>query len=315
MRQGSAAYPRAASAPPPPRTPPASPPPRDRSRRTGRRASRGRGPTHRGRPRRAARLSLHDWTHLDGTAHAGRRNACGNGRRLVEVVRLEQEEAPDVLLGIDERAVAQERLAVLHAHGRRRLRALQLHTVENTGFIGKRLVLGDDRLELVFRNVTDFRRAVDQQRVLHGSLLARVVLNPTTNGPPLRGQRPAAAAATCRPARCSCCSTCSASVPPRSQTCSTPARPRSRAPCSASEPPSKRGCPPPTASARRGATPPASASSSGASPTPIRVATSTRSSACSPTPPGHDVAPAARVPGRRRDRPPLRTHRADAQGA
>src|ERR687891_1137687 len=207
MRQGWAACRRVASAPTPPRMPPASLLRRDRSRRTGRRASRGRGPTHCGRPRRAARLSLHEWTHLNGAAHAGRRNTHGKGGRLVEVVRLEQEEAPDVLLGIDERAVAQERLAVLHAYGRRRLRALQLHSAENTRFLGKRLVLADDRLELVFRDVTGFRRAVDQERVLHGSLLARVVSNPTTNGPPLRGQRPAAAAATCRRARCSCCAT------------------------------------------------------------------------------------------------------------
>src|SRR5215203_7202465 len=175
MRQRWAACRRVASAPPRPRMPPAPRLRRDRSRRTGRPASRGPGPTRCGRPRRAGRLSLHDWTHLNGAAHAGRRNACGKGRRLVEVVRLEQEEAPDVLLGIDERAVAQERLAVLHAYGRRRLRALQLHAVENTGFIGKRLVLTDDRLELVFRNVTGFRRAVDQQGVLHGYLLGRVV--------------------------------------------------------------------------------------------------------------------------------------------
>src|SRR5215207_4078976 len=198
MRPGWAAYRRVASAPPQPRMPPASLPPRDRSRRTDRRASRGRGPTHRGRPRRPARLSLHDWTHLNGAAHAGRRNTRGKGRRRVDVLRLEQVEAPEVLLGVDERAVAQERLAVLHADGRRRLRALQLHAVENTGCIEDRLVLADDRLELVFRNVAEFRQAVDQQRVLHGSLLARVVSNTTTNGPPLRGRRPAAAAATCR---------------------------------------------------------------------------------------------------------------------
>src|SRR5215216_2634042 len=184
MRRGWAACRRVASVPPRPRMPPAPRLRRDRSRGTGRPASRGPGPTHCGRPRRAARLSLHDWTHLDGAAHAGRRNACGNGRRLVEVVRLEQEEAPDVLLGIDERAVAQERLAVLHAYGRRRLRAVQLHAVENTGFIGKRLVLADDGLQLFFRNVAGCRRAVDQQRVPHGSLLARVVLTLRRTGRP-----------------------------------------------------------------------------------------------------------------------------------
>jgi hypothetical protein len=90
-------------------------------------------------------------------------------RRRVEVVRLEQVDAPEVLLGVDERPVAQERFAVLHAHGRRRLRALQLHAVENTGCIEDRVVLVDDRVELVFRKVTDFGRAVNQQRVLHGS--------------------------------------------------------------------------------------------------------------------------------------------------
>src|SRR5919106_353023 len=184
MRQGWAACRRVASAPPRPRMPPAPLLRRDRSRGTGRRASRRRGPTHCGRPRRAARLSLHGWTHLDGPAHAGRGNTGGERCRLVEIVRLEQVEAPDVLLGIDERAVAQERLAVLHAYGRRRLRALQLHAVENTGFIGRRLVLADDRLELVFRNVTGFRRAVDQQRVLHGSLLAKVVYTLRRTGRP-----------------------------------------------------------------------------------------------------------------------------------
>src|ERR671915_2279886 len=163
MRPGWAACRRVASARPRPRTPPGSPLPRDRSRRTGRRASRGRGPTHCGRPRRAARLSLHEWTHLNGAAHAGRRNTRGKGGRLVEVVRLEQEEAPDVLLRIDERAVAQERLAVLHAYGRGRLRALQLLAAENTGFIGKRLVFADDPLELLFRKLTEFRPTVDQK--------------------------------------------------------------------------------------------------------------------------------------------------------
>src|SRR6185503_6332438 len=155
MRPGWAACRRAASAPPRQRTPPASPPRRDRSRRTGRRASRGRGPTHRGRPRRAARLSLHDRTHLDGTAHAGCRNARGEGRRRVEVVSLEQIEAPEVLLGVDERTVAQKCLAVLHPDGRGRLRALQLLAGENTGFVEERLVLADDRAELVVRDVAE----------------------------------------------------------------------------------------------------------------------------------------------------------------
>src|SRR5918992_2604728 len=100
MRPGWAAYPRVASAPPRPRMPPAPLPPRDRSRRTGPRASRGLGPTHRGRPRRPARLSLHEWTHFDAAAHAGRRNTRGKGQRRVEVVRLEQVEAPEVLLGV-----------------------------------------------------------------------------------------------------------------------------------------------------------------------------------------------------------------------
>src|SRR5919109_168689 len=138
MRPGWAAYRRVASAPSRPRMPPAPLPLRDRSRRTGRRASRGRGPTHPERPRRAARLSLHDWTDLNGAAHAGRRNTRGKGRRLVEVVRLE------------------------HA---------------------------DDRLELVFGKVTDFRRGVVQQRVLHVSLLARWLYTLRRTGRP-RGDSP-----------------------------------------------------------------------------------------------------------------------------
>ena len=56
MRPRWAGRRRAASARPRPRTPPASPPRPGRSRRTGRRASRGRGPTRRGRPGRAARI-------------------------------------------------------------------------------------------------------------------------------------------------------------------------------------------------------------------------------------------------------------------
>ena len=72
------------------------------------------------------------------------------------------------------KAVAQKCLAVLHADGRRRLRPLQLHAVENTGFIHERLVLADDRLELVLRNFAEFRQAVEQQRVLHRSSLRLV---------------------------------------------------------------------------------------------------------------------------------------------
>ena len=68
------------------------------------------------------RQPLHQRAHLDRAAHPGRRDPRGQLDRRVEVVGLEEQVAAERLLGLDERAVGGQRLAVLHPHGRRRLR-------------------------------------------------------------------------------------------------------------------------------------------------------------------------------------------------
>ena len=72
------------------------------------------------------RLPLDQRPHLDGAAHPGRRNPRGDVERHVEVVGLDEEEAAHVLLRVDERAVGEERLTVLDAHGRGGVDRLQL---------------------------------------------------------------------------------------------------------------------------------------------------------------------------------------------
>src|SRR4029450_10095227 len=132
-------------------------------------------------------LALHDRTHLDGAAHARRRDARGNCRGLVEVVGLEQEETAEVLLGVDERAVAQQCIAVVDAHRGRRTRQRWLLAAEDARHPGELFVLADHSFQLFLREFPDFRRVVDEERVLHGSLLGEYGFVSTTNGPALRG--------------------------------------------------------------------------------------------------------------------------------
>jgi hypothetical protein len=63
---------------------------------------------------------------LDRAAHARRGDARSQLDRGVEVVRLEEEEAAERLLGLGERTVRDQRLAVLHAHRRRGRRVVEL---------------------------------------------------------------------------------------------------------------------------------------------------------------------------------------------
>ena len=56
------------------------------------------------------RLPLHQRPHLDRAAHPRRRDPRGDLDRRVEVVGLDQEEAAQVLLRVDERAVGEQRL-------------------------------------------------------------------------------------------------------------------------------------------------------------------------------------------------------------
>ena len=88
----------------------------------------------------------------------------------------EQGEAPDVLLGVDERAVAQEPLAVLHAYGRRRLWKLKLHPPSRHGFSGSASYSPTIDLSWFLGMSWSCANCRSQARDLHGSLLARVGL-------------------------------------------------------------------------------------------------------------------------------------------
>ena len=72
------------------------------------------------------RLPLHQRPHLDRAAHPRGRDPRGDLERRIEIVRLDHDEAADVLLRVDERTVGEQRLSVLNAHGRRGLDRLQL---------------------------------------------------------------------------------------------------------------------------------------------------------------------------------------------
>src|SRR5262249_17895138 len=113
---------------------------------------------------------------LDRAAEAGGRDPGGELDRRVEVGRLVDEEAAERFLGRDERTVGRERLAVLHAHGRRRVGVLQAGPRRHARRLVDGLVVGVDLLLLVLRELGPFvgcdrggRGALmDQQDVLQG---------------------------------------------------------------------------------------------------------------------------------------------------
>ena len=112
---------RAASARRRSRTPPARPPRRGRSRRGSRSAQRGRVPT-------ASRKTCSRIATTPRSGGPRSRRPCGPpGSATASSIAASRSSASKMqvaaerLLGLDERAVGGQRLAVLHAHGRRRL--------------------------------------------------------------------------------------------------------------------------------------------------------------------------------------------------
>src|SRR6187401_2656719 len=129
-------------------------------------------------------LPLDQRPHLDRAAHPRRRHPRGDVERRVEVVGLDEAEAAHVLLCVDERAVGEERLAVLDAHGRRGLDRLQLLAADDLRRPSDREVLLDDRLPRLLGHSLELlpgRRRVDLEQVLHLSPPSWDVLIPTTN--------------------------------------------------------------------------------------------------------------------------------------
>src|SRR5262249_3970603 len=100
----------------------------------------------------------------------------------VEIVRLDEDEAAEVLFRIHERPIREKRLSVLDAHGGRGLDRLQLLASDHTGRLTDGAVVADDRVLFVRgqpRELIGVR--VDLEQVLHGVLLLERVLAPTTN--------------------------------------------------------------------------------------------------------------------------------------
>src|SRR5262249_14708384 len=171
--RGWAVRPRAATAGLQWRTPPGRPPRRDRSRRGSRPGWRGRGPSRRERPARAA-LPLHQGPNLDHAPHPCGRNPPGDLERSVEVVALDKEVAAEVLLCVHERAVGEQGLSVLDADGCRRLERLQLIGADHAGRLLEGEVFANDRLLLWRRKPLELGGrggGVDLEQVLHGLLL------------------------------------------------------------------------------------------------------------------------------------------------
>src|SRR6202020_708059 len=113
-RPGCLARPRPASAAPRPRTPRRRTPRRAQSRRGNRLPRRGRGSTRRGRPAQGwwSGCLAHDRPYFDAAAEPECGDARGHLCRLVEVVRLVEVIAAEDLLGVCERPVGDQRLAV-----------------------------------------------------------------------------------------------------------------------------------------------------------------------------------------------------------
>src|SRR5262245_58834507 len=65
--------------------------------------------------------------HLDRAADTDRRDARGDRERLVQILALHQVIPPELLLGLDERAIRDDRLAVPLAHGRAGRARAELH--------------------------------------------------------------------------------------------------------------------------------------------------------------------------------------------
>src|SRR5215218_4378439 len=112
------------------------------------------------------------WADLDGATQAGRWDPRGQLDRRIQIVGLQDSVAADRLLDLDERAVGGQRLAVLHPHGGGVLGKPHRQATGEAGRLVDLRPLGVDALLLVLRpRRREAGAVVDQQHVLHGSLL------------------------------------------------------------------------------------------------------------------------------------------------
>ena len=88
--------------------------------------------------------ALHHRADLDRAAQARSRDPLGDLERRVDVVDVEHVEAAEHLLGLGERPVGGQRLAVALAQGGGHLRRVQLTAVDVPGRVAQRDVLGID---------------------------------------------------------------------------------------------------------------------------------------------------------------------------
>src|SRR3989441_415708 len=129
----------------------------------------------RARHRLFREVHLHDRPNLDRAAHPHRRDPRGDGDGLVEVLRLHDEVAAELLLRLGERAVRRDRLAVLAPHGGRRAGRLQRIARQEgtllTDIVDELAVLLVDGAPLRLGHLGHLGLlVVDQQHVAHGRL-------------------------------------------------------------------------------------------------------------------------------------------------
>src|SRR4029079_16992666 len=100
---------------------------------------------------------------------------------VVEVVRLEEEEAAERLLRLHERPVRRQGLAVPDADRRRGVGRLELAAAVDARRLGHGHVLAEDGLLVVLAQALELPALrIDEQRVLHGPSFA--CCRTTTNG-------------------------------------------------------------------------------------------------------------------------------------
>src|SRR5260370_23185932 len=124
---------------------------------------------------------MHDGPHLDQVSPWP---ALGHGERLIEVLDLDDREAPEDFLGLDERAVGDGCLAVLVTHGGRGARALELLAAHDLAGLAVLLEplpdAGVGGLHLLGRHLLPLlllvRRARKHEDVLHPKPPSRAVI-------------------------------------------------------------------------------------------------------------------------------------------
>src|SRR5438876_559840 len=129
----------------------------------------------RARHRLFREVHLHDGPNLDRAAHPHRRDPRREDDGLVEVLRLHDEVATELLLRLGERAVRRDRLTVLAPHGGRRAGRLQRIARQEgtllTDVVDELAVLLVDGAPLRLGHLGHLGLlVVDQQHVAHGRL-------------------------------------------------------------------------------------------------------------------------------------------------